>query len=155
MKWRNFRGGCCLCVNYTISSISSSASTSCTFSSSLISTFTSLSTRPLTSSSSTSSCNRLITIYTPLFRIYSLPGKVVDKSSSVSRCAQIMVFASSCLCVSSSNCNSVGSFSESSSGNSSDVHRGSNSDGRRLIFSGERRREWDAVSKQQFLRLTP
>ena len=45
----------------------------------------------------------------------------------------------------------MGRFSESSSENSSDVQSGRRRDGRRLIFSGDRRMEWDAVSKQEFL----
>ena len=45
----------------------------------------------------------------------------------------------------------MGSSSASFSGNSSAVQRGRRRDGRILILSGERRRSWDEVSKQEFL----
>jgi hypothetical protein len=47
----------------------------------------------------------------------------------------------------------VGSSSASFSGNSSAVQRGRRRDGRMLILSGERRRSWDEVSKQEFLQI--
>ena len=58
---------------------------------------------------------------------------------------------SSCLWVSGRSWSSVGSSSASFSGNSSAVQRGRRRDGRMLILSGERRRSWDEVSKQEFL----